>query len=212
MFTGLISAVGTVVRAERSPDGLEIEIEAPYDDLEVGESIAVAGACLSVERVTAGGFTVHVVATSIGRTFFADSVPGDRFNLERSVRVGDRLGGHLVQGHVDGVGRVAAVSRRDDALLVDVSVPDEIARLTIPLGSIAVDGVSLTVNAVPTPGMIQISLIPITLQHTTLGGLATGDPVHLEGDMIGKYVAALIEPWTKRDSNAGALGGGRRTG
>ena len=90
--------------------------------------------------------------------------------------------------------------------------PDEIARLTIPLGSIAVDGVSLTVNAVPTPGMIQISLIPITLQHTTLGDLATGDPVHLEGDMIGKYVAALTEPWTKRDSNAGAPGGGRRTG
>jgi riboflavin synthase len=207
MFTGLITAVGTVVDARRSPDGLEIEIDAPFDDLDAGESIAVAGACLSVEVVTASGFVVHVIETSIGRTFFADSAPGDRVNLERSVRVGDRLGGHLVQGHVDGVGRVTEVSRQGDAVLVDISIPAEIERLTIPLGSIAVDGVSLTVNAIPGPGTVQISLIPITLQHTTLGALAPGDAVHLEGDMIGKYVAALMAPWSQRNSEAGAPGG-----
>ena len=150
---------------------------------------------------------VRVVETSLGRTFFGDSAPGDRLNLERSLRLGDRFGGHLVQGHVDGLGRVEAVTKEDGGHLVDLSVPPEVSRVTIPLGSIAVDGVSLTANAVPQPGVIQISLIPITLQHTTLGSLAPGDTVHLEGDMIGKYVAALLGPRTDRYSEAGEPGG-----
>ncbi len=196
MFTGLISAVGTVTTADHSDDGLELEIEAPYDDVVVGESIAVDGACLTVVRVARSSFTVHVVTTSIDRTFFGAARPGSRVNLERALRLGDRLGGHLVQGHVDGVGQVVAVTRLNDAVLVDLSVPDEIARICIPLGSIAVNGVSLTVNAIPGAGVVQISLIPITLDETTLGSLTVGDPVHLEGDVIGKYVAALARPWT----------------
>lgn len=203
MFTGLVTAVGTLVRVDRTADGLELEIAAPYEGVEVGESIAVAGACLTVERVTPSGFTVHVVDTSVDRTFFAGSQSGDRLNLERAMRLGDRMGGHLVQGHVDGVGSVIRVSQREDAVLVDVAIPEDITLSLIPLGSIAVNGVSLTVNAMPGPGTVQISLIPITLQHTTLGDLVTGDPVHLEGDMIGKYVAALIAPWTQRDSETG---------
>ncbi len=196
MFTGLISAVGTVTAADHSDDGLELEIEAPYDDVVVGESIAVDGACLTVVRMAGSSFTVHVVTTSIDRTFFDATRPGSRVNLERALRLGDRLGGHLVQGHVDGVGQVVAVTRLNDAVLVDLSVPDEIARICIPLGSIAVNGVSLTVNAIPGAGVVQISLIPITLDETTLGSLTVGDPVHLEGDVIGKYVAALARPWT----------------
>jgi len=207
MFTGLITAVGTLVRVDRTSDGLELEVSAPYEGVAVGESIAVAGACLTVERITPEGFTVHVVETSVDRTFFARSREGDRVNLERAMRLGDRLGGHLVQGHVDGVGKVIGVSRREDALLVDLEIPQDITVSLIPLGSIAVNGVSLTVNAIPGPGTVQISLIPITLQHTTLGDLATGDPVHLEGDMIGKYVAALIAPWTQRDSETGGPAG-----
>ncbi len=192
----MISAVGTVTAADHSDDGLELEIEATYGDLAVGESIAVDGACLTVVRVAGSSFTVHVVTTSIDRTFFGATRPGSRVNLERALCLGDRLGGHLVQGHVDGVGHVVAVTRLNDAVLVDLSVPDEIARICIPLGSIAVNGVSLTVNAIPGAGVVQISLIPITLDETTLGSLTVGDPVHLEGDVIGKYVAALARPWT----------------
>jgi riboflavin synthase len=113
-------------------------------------------------------------------------------NLERAVRAGDRLGGHLVQGHVDGVGTVERVVQREDARLVDIRVPSEVANASVPLGSITVDGVSLTVNAIPAPGVIQISLIPFTLQHTTLGQRRPGDGVHLEADTIGKYVAEML--------------------
>ena len=201
MFTGLINAVGTVTAAEHSDSGLELEIEAPYSDVVVGESIAVDGACLTVVRVAGSSFAVHVVATSIDRTFFGATQAGSRVNLERALRLGDRLGGHMVQGHVDGVGQVLKVARRDDALLIDLSLPDDIARVCIPLGSIAVNGVSLTVNAMPGPGIVQISLIPITLDGTTLGSLTVGDPVHLEGDVIGKYVAALTAPWMGDDEN-----------
>jgi riboflavin synthase len=113
--------------------------------------------------------------------------------LERALRVGDRLGGHLVQGHVDGVGTVLHVATREDARLLDLQVPAEVARVSVPLGSVTVDGVSLTVNAMPDPGTIQISLIPFTLEHTTLGDRRPGDRVHLEADTIGKYVQALLE-------------------
>jgi riboflavin synthase len=133
------------------------------------------------------------VRTTLERTGFAAYAVGRRVNLERALRVGDPLGGHLVQGHVDGVGTVIRVSQHADARLIDLRVPDEIARISIPLGSITVDGVSLTVNAISAPGTIQISLIPFTLEHTTLGERGVGDRVHLEGDTIGKYVVAMMK-------------------
>ncbi|HZI75081.1 MAG TPA: riboflavin synthase, partial [Gemmatimonadales bacterium] len=141
MFTGLISATGQVQRAQRNADGLELTISAPYTDLTEGESVAVDGACLTVQSLSAGGFTSHIIRTTLDRTRFADYAPGRRVNLERALRVGDRLGGHLVQGHVDGVGTVAQVQEREDARLLDLQVPAEIARLSVPLGSITVDGV-----------------------------------------------------------------------
>jgi riboflavin synthase len=193
MFTGIITAVGTVAQVARDAHGLELAVAAPFEGLELGESIAVDGACLTVQALAPGTFTVHVIATSLDRTNFGGYPAGRRVNLERALRLGDRLGGHMVQGHVDGVGRVEAVSQRDDAWLVDIRVPAELARLAIPLGSIAVDGVSLTVNARPASDVVQISLIPFTLQQTTLGDRRAGDRVHLEGDMLGKYVAALLE-------------------
>jgi riboflavin synthase len=193
MFTGIITAVGTVAQVARDADGLELTVAAPFEGLELGESIAVDGACLTVQAHAPGTFTVHVIATSLDRTNFGGYAAERRVNLERALRLGDRLGGHMVQGHVDGVGRVEDVARRDDAWLVDIRVPAEIARLAIPLGSIAVDGVSLTVNARPASDVVQISLIPFTLQQTTLGDRRAGDRVHLEGDMLGKYVAALLE-------------------
>jgi riboflavin synthase len=192
MFTGIITAVGTVRAARRDERGLELEIAAPYDDLALGESIAVDGACLTVQRRGDGWFEVHVVATSLDRTRFGACAPGKPVNLERALRAGDRLGGHIVQGHVDGVGIVERVSDRADARLVDLRVPAEVADVSVPLGSIAVDGVSLTVNAIPADGVIQIALIPFTLQHTTLGALTAGSAVHLEGDVLGKYLRGLL--------------------
>ena len=192
MFTGIVSAVGTVQRAERAADGLELTIAAPYADLARGESVAVDGACLTVQSRKSDGFTSHVIQTSLERTRFGEYAAGQRVNLERALRAGDRLGGHLVQGHVDGVGTVKRVTDRDDARLIDLGIPPEVARVSIRLGSITVDGVSLTVNAKPDPGVIQISLIPFTLQHTTLGERRVGDRVHLEADTIGKYVAELL--------------------
>jgi riboflavin synthase len=193
MFTGIVTAVGTVERASQTAEGLELTIASPYPDLVLGESVAVDGACLTVQARKSGSFTSHIIRTSLDRTRFGDYAAGQRVNLERALQVGDRLGGHLVQGHVDGVGTVDRVADRDDARVLDLRVPQEVARVSIPLGSITVDGVSLTVNAKPKPGIIQISLIPFTLQHTTLGERRVGDRVHLEADSIGKYVWAFME-------------------
>jgi riboflavin synthase len=118
---------------------------------------------------------------------------GEPVNLERAMQMGDRFGGHLVQGHVDGVGEVVAVRPTADALLIDIAVSGEVAEISVPYGSIAVDGVSMTVNAVPAPGVVQLSVIPFTRDHTTLGRLAPGDRVHVEADVIGKYVRQLLQ-------------------
>lgn len=193
MFTGIVTAVGMVRQVEPTTGGLELTITCPYDGVELGESVAVDGACLTVHTVAGDSFTAHIIRTSLNRTRFGEYTAGQRVNLERALRVGDRLGGHLVQGHVDGVGTVERVAQREDARLLDLRVPDEVARVSVPLGSITVDGVSLTVNAKPGPGVVQISLIPFTLQHTTLGERWAGHRVHLEADTIGKYVAALME-------------------
>ena len=194
MFTGIITAVGEVRRRSRGKDdgGLELTIASPYEGLAPGESVAVDGACLTVQEVASGEFTSHIIRTSLDRTNFGSYEVGRKLNLERALRAGDRLGGHLVQGHVDGVGTVERVADREDARLLDLRVPPDVARVSVPLGSITVDGVSLTVNAIPGPGTIQISLIPFTLQHTTLAERRAGDRVHLEADTIGKYVAELL--------------------
>jgi riboflavin synthase len=198
MFTGIVTGMATVVEATPQSGGLQLTIENPYRELEQGESVAVDGACLTVEAATAKTFSVRVIRTTLDRTRFGEYVPGHRVNLERALRAGDRLGGHLVQAHIDGIGTVDLVTQHGDARLLNIRVPHQVARSSIPLGSIAVDGVSLTVNAKPAPDVIQISLIPFTLQHTTLGERKVGDRVHLEADTIGKYVDALMEEQRKR--------------
>ncbi len=196
MFTGVVTAIGRVTKVTRQ-GGQALEIRAPYRGLKKGESIAVNGACLTVERVARGGFCVHTVETTLGRTLFGEYEKGREVNLERAVRAADRLGGHLVQGHVDGIATVTRVESRGDATVVDLVVPPEVAQVSIPLGAITVDGVSLTVNALPAgDGALQVSLIPYTRDHTTLGALAVGDRVHVEGDMIGKYVRQLCRTGT----------------
>ena len=193
MFTGLIGAVGSVEEAGPADGGVRMVIRSPWRRLNAGESIAVDGACLTVETSSGGRFTVHVVATSLERTAFGGYRAGRQVNLERALRPSDRLGGHLVQGHVDGVGTVESVLQVADAMLIDIAVPPAVAEVSVLLGSITVDGVSLTVNALPHPGAVQVSLIPFTLQHTTLGDRRPGDRVHLEGDAIGKYVRQFVK-------------------
>jgi len=195
MFTGLVDDVGVVERVERTEAGRELRVLSRYTGLTTGESIAVNGACLTVREHGAGWFTVAAIVTTLDRTTIGSWDAGRRVNLERALRLGDRLGGHMVQGHVDGVGTVERVQRRDDALLVDVRLPDDLENLMVPHGSVTIDGVSLTVNALPAPGILQLSLIEYTWTHTTLGALRAGDVVHVEADMIGKYVRQLVVPY-----------------
>jgi len=168
-----------------------MRIRAPYRRLKKGESIAVNGACLTIERVVKGGFSVHAVETTIGRTLIGDWAKGRTVNLERALRAGDRFGGHFVQGHVDGVATVERVIEQGDAQLLDIRVPRDVAETTVLHGAITIDGVSLTVNAIPQTGVVQVALVPFTRQRTTLGRLATGDRVHVEADVLGKYVRQL---------------------
>jgi riboflavin synthase len=190
MFTGIVDAVGRI-DAVHVKKGVELRLKASYKGVKKGESIAVNGACLTVERVVKGGFTVHAVATTLGRTLIGEWRKGRAVNLERALRAGDRLGGHFVQGHVDGVGKVEGVAEHGDAMLVDVSVPREVEEATILHGAITIDGVSLTVNTLPRAGVVQVSLVPFTREHTTLGDVRVGDRVHVEADVLGKYVRQL---------------------
>ena len=202
MFTGIVSAVGRIAKATRDAGngkretGLTLAIRAPYKGVKQGESIAVNGACLTVERVLKGGFAVHVVQTTEGRTLFGEYTVGRPVNLERALRATDRLGGHIVQGHVDGVAVVERVARAADAWVFDLRVPQAVREISIPHGAVTVDGVSLTINDLPGPDSVQISLIPFTREHTTLGTLRVGDRVHVEGDVLGKYVRQLCRTTT----------------
>jgi riboflavin synthase len=195
MFTGLVDDVGIIERVKLTAAGRELRVLSRYVGLTEGESVAVNGACLTVRESGPAWFSVAAVVTTLDRTTIGDWAVGRRVNLERAMRLGDRLGGHLVQGHVDDVGVVEEVRRRDDALLVDVRLPADLEPLMVPHGSVAVDGVSLTVNALPAPGILQLSLIEYTWRHTTLGELRAGDRVHVEADMVGKYVRQLVAPY-----------------
>jgi riboflavin synthase len=192
MFTGIITAVGTVASASERDGGRELLIASPYEALMLGESIAVDGVCLTVERIEGQHFQVHAVAATIARTRLGSYAVGRRVNLERALRAGDRLGGHLVQGHVDGLGVVEARTEAADELRLDIALPADVAQLTVERGSLTVDGVSLTVNAMLAPDRARLVLVPFTLQHTTLADLRVGDAVHLEADIIGRYVQALV--------------------
>ena len=205
MFTGIVSAVGVIsprpltpspsgrggTKGKNGAGGLVLEIKAPFRNVKRGESVAINGACLTVETVKRGGFTVRAVDTTLDRTLFGEYAAGRKVNLERAVRAGEPLGGHLVQGHVDGIATVEYVLQRGDAVLVGLHVPVDVREVCIPKGSITVDGVSLTVDDLPGGAVVQVSLIPYTREHTTLGAIEPGTRVHVEGDVIGKYVRQL---------------------
>ena len=194
MFTGIVEEVGTVreVREEGNGAVFTIAAETVREGLGLGDSVAIDGACLTVTSLLDGAFTVQAVGTTLGRTTFGGFRAGRGVNLERAVALGQRLGGHLVQGHVDGLGEVVSIRREEELVLIEFSMPDDVAAVTVLHGSITLNGVSLTVNELPRPGVCQVSIIPFTWEHTTLSELAEGDRVNLEGDTIGKYVRHLL--------------------
>ena len=194
MFTGIVEATGVVSGVETSAGGLRVRFRAPeaIEGLTVGRSVAVDGACLTAVELHPDGFSVDVIGTTLERTVAGGYREGTRVNLERGLRLGDHLDGHMVQGHVDGIGEVLAVRSEGDRSLVDVRLPPEVEDVTILHGSITLNGVSLTVNAIPGPGSCQVALIPYTREVTTLGNLRVGDAVNLEGDLIGKYVGRML--------------------
>jgi riboflavin synthase len=187
LFTGLITDIGRIDRVSPSEAGRELRVSTAFTDLVEGESIALNGACLTVREHGAGWFTVAAVETTLERTTIEKWQQGRRVNLERALRASDRLGGHFVLGHVDAIAEVTDVRQQGDARLVDVLLPDALVPLIIPHGSIAIDGVSLTINAIVEPNRVQLSLIEYTLRHTNLGDLAAGADVNVEADVLGKY-------------------------
>ena len=195
MFTGLIDDVGRIERAASTAAGLELTVRCRYADLAPGESIALDGACLTVRTCGPQWFTVAAIGSTRERTTIADWGAGTRVNLERALRLGDRFGGHFVQGHVDGVGEVIAARDAGDTRLVDVRIPAALAELCALHGAIAVDGVSLTVNALSAPDVVQLALIEYTLRHTTLGDRRAGDRVQIEADLLAKHVQRLLAPF-----------------
>jgi riboflavin synthase len=204
MFTGLIEQVGEVESVRQTDAGRELRIRAPFNDIVAGESIAVNGACLTVREFGPGWFDSAAVLTTLERTTIGSWKSGTRVNLERSLRATDRLGGHIVQGHVDCVGVVASRDLAGDAVLIDLSLPASLEPLFVLHGSIAVEGVSLTVNELK-PGGLQLSLIDYTLRHTTLGDLRTGSRVHVEADVIAKHLRRLLEPYLREASAVNSL-------
>ena len=194
MFTGIVEVTGVVSQVDTSTAGRRVRFRAPevIEGLTVGRSVAVDGSCLTAVELHPDGFSVDVVGSTLERTVAGGYCEGTRVNLERGLRLGDPLDGHMVQGHVDGIGEVLAVRSEGDRWLVDVRLPPEVDAVTILYGSITLNGVSLTVNALPGPGSCQVVLIPHTRAVTTLGSLRTGDAVNLEGDLIGKYVGRML--------------------
>ena len=195
MFTGLIEEVGTVVNVEHIPGArrLTVSAEVVMQGLAIDDSVAVDGCCLTVVELTAESFTAVAVEETLAKTTLGGFSEGRRVNLERALRVGDRLGGHYVQGHVDCVGEVLEATRLESSHLFWIGYPREHGRLVIPVGSIAVNGVSLTAADVREDACM-VSIIPHTTAVTTFGTLATGDRVNVEFDMIGKYVRNFVAP------------------
>jgi riboflavin synthase len=196
MFTGLVEEGGLVRRVVTRGAGARLEIDARLvlEGLAVGDSVAVNGACLTAVEVTRDGFAVDAVAETLRRTSLGAAAAGDRVNLERPMRLGDRLDGHLVQGHVDGVGTVRAVRPEGGSAILEIGAPAPLLRYVVEKGSITVDGVSLTV-AGRLADAFTVALIPHTMAVTTLGPQALGRPVNLEVDVVAKYVEALAAPY-----------------
>lgn len=193
MFTGLVEELGRVIGLKKGQNSARITLSAQkvLEGTMIGDSIAVNGVCLTAVEIGRDYFQADVMMETLGKSSLGDLKSGDRVNLERAVRLGDRLGGHMVSGHIDGVGTVGRQEKLDIALLTEIMAPAGVLKYMIPKGSIAIDGVSLTIVDVK-KDRFTVSLIPHSAKMTTLGYKKSGDTVNLEGDMIGKYVERLM--------------------
>ncbi|UCF20486.1 MAG: riboflavin synthase [Gemmatimonadota bacterium] len=194
MFSGIVEEIGVVRSASDKGGGRELVIAAAavLSDLKPSDSINIDGVCQTVVELGEGVFKVQTITTTLSRTTLGEYRRGREVNLERPIAAGARFGGHFVQGHVDGVGTVNSVKREGEMWLVRFTLPETVAPYVILHGSIALNGVSLTINALPGAGTAEVALIPYTYEHTNLSGLAPGIRVNLEADMIGKYVARAL--------------------
>ena len=195
MFTGIVEEMGPGKAIRKGPHSAVVEIQAQVvlEDLHIGDSIAVNGVCLTATAFSPAGFTADVMHETLNRSALALLRPGSRVNLERAMAAGGRFGGHIVSGHIDGTGRLAALRRDDNAVWYTVETPAPLLRYIVEKGSITIDGISLTVAAVE-QDRFSVSLIPHTAQVTILGEKGPGDTVNLETDIIGKYVEKLLQP------------------
>lgn len=196
MFSGIVEAVGRVREASASPAGKRLSIEAPFDRLAIGESVCVSGVCLTVTATSPGFFDADVSPETLRRSTLGRLGAGSEVNLERSLRLGDRLSGHLVFGHVDGIGRLIALRLEGASSLYEFEAAESVSRYLVEKGSVAVDGVSLTVFGCE-DRRFAVAVIPYTAQVTTLGKLEPGAAVNLESDMIAKYIEKLAAPYRK---------------
>ncbi|NNF07286.1 MAG: riboflavin synthase [Candidatus Eisenbacteria bacterium] len=195
MFSGIIEALGKVIAARPHEGGLKLVLEVPDSvlPLDLGASLAVNGTCLTVVKTEAQQLEFDAVGATLERTALANLKPGMHVNLERCIAIGQRLDGHYVTGHVDGLGKVTAIQESDGAKLITVSAPEALAKQITPRGSVAIDGISLTVAAVDGT-TFTVSIVPYTLEHTNMGTYEVGTTVHLETDILAKYVQRYLEP------------------
>jgi riboflavin synthase len=197
MFTGLIEDTGRVTAIERRGAAAVLTLTSalPVAEIAVGDSVAVNGVCLTVTAQPGSTLTFDVSPETMAGTTIARLRTGSAVNLERALRLGDRMGGHIVSGHIDCIGKLARISETSGNRVLDFTLPAENARYLISKGSVAIDGISLTVNSVSESGF-SVNIIPLTQRATTLSGLKIGDEVNIETDIIGKYVERLIRPWS----------------
>lgn len=193
MFTGLVEELGKVCNVTRGAHSIRLTVDAKkvLSDVKIGDSIAVDGACLTVVEYTTNSFTVDIMPETYDRTTLASRKPGDPVNLERTLRVGDRLGGHIVSGHVDAIGTLVSITPRDNANILHIRFPENLGPFVIPQGSVAVDGVSLTVVGCGND-WFEVSLIPHTWDVTVLSNKRVGSRVNVETDVLGKYIHRML--------------------
>ncbi len=195
MFTGIIETTGEVLAREQTADGLRLRLAAPFaDELTHGQSVAVSGACLTVEEQTDDDFSVFLAEETVEVTYLGDLAVGDIVNLERALPADGRFDGHIVQGHVDGVGEVTGIEQVEEDWYFEFSLPESMDQYVVSKGSITIDGISLTVADIDEDGF-AVAVIPATYEITTLSGKSVGDPVHLEVDVIAKYVESITEQY-----------------
>ena len=194
MFTGIVEATGVIRDVEDRESTRRFSVQAPglAPELGLGDSVAVDGACLTVVELAADRFAVDVIGTTLERTIAGGYVEGSRVNLERALRMEQRIDGHLVQGHVDGIGNLMRCIMDGEFWLMDFRLPEDVAELTVARGSVCINGVSLTVSDEVGGGVFRVGIIPFTHAHTNLGDLEVGAAVNVEGDLIGKYVGKVL--------------------